>query len=159
MWKRLMYCTRYSCRIFVKLKIFSTDFRKNWIPNFIKIRQVGAELFHADGQMDMTKLTVAFRNFANAPKNCINLRCTLTSQFLHKICYYLLLKVVKMYYYNYYIICNRNTQRVCRQVSSAYGFHNMLSLHTAGQQYDTEATNRTYPKHNRIYPKSHHNKF
>jgi len=27
-----------------------------------------AELFHAgDGQTDMTKLTVAFRNFANAP--------------------------------------------------------------------------------------------
>jgi hypothetical protein len=30
---------------------------------------VGAELFQADGQTDMTKLTVAFRNFANAPKN------------------------------------------------------------------------------------------
>jgi hypothetical protein len=30
---------------------------------------VGAELFHADKQTDMTKLIVAFRNFANAPKN------------------------------------------------------------------------------------------
>jgi hypothetical protein len=29
---------------------------------------MGAELFHEDGQTDMTKLTVAFRNFANAPK-------------------------------------------------------------------------------------------
>jgi hypothetical protein len=29
---------------------------------------VGAELFHADGRTDMTKLTVAFRSFANAPK-------------------------------------------------------------------------------------------
>jgi len=28
--------------------IFSTDFRKNQIPNFMKIRPVGAELFHAD---------------------------------------------------------------------------------------------------------------
>ena len=27
-----------------------------------------AELFHADGQRDTTKLTVAFRNSANAPK-------------------------------------------------------------------------------------------
>jgi hypothetical protein len=27
-----------------------------------------AELFHADGQPDMTKLTVAFRNFGKAPK-------------------------------------------------------------------------------------------
>jgi hypothetical protein len=35
----------------------------------MKIRSVGAELFHADGQTDMTKLMVAFLNFANAPKN------------------------------------------------------------------------------------------
>ena len=35
----------------------------------MKIRPVGAELFHADGQTDWTKLTVAFRNFAKAPKN------------------------------------------------------------------------------------------
>jgi len=42
----------------------------------MKIRPVGAE-FHADRQTDgrtdrqtdMTKLTVTFRNFANAPKN------------------------------------------------------------------------------------------
>jgi hypothetical protein len=34
----------------------------------MKIRPVEAELFHADGQTDMTKLIVAFRNFANAPK-------------------------------------------------------------------------------------------
>jgi hypothetical protein len=29
---------------------------------------VGAELFHADGWTEMTKLIVAFRNFAKAPK-------------------------------------------------------------------------------------------
>jgi hypothetical protein len=34
----------------------------------MKIRPVGADLLHADGLTDMTKLTVAFRNFANAPK-------------------------------------------------------------------------------------------
>jgi len=34
----------------------------------MKIRPVGAELFHVDRQNDMTKLIVAFRNFANAPK-------------------------------------------------------------------------------------------
>ena len=42
----------------------------------MKIRPVGAELFHADGRMDgrtdMTKLTVAFRNFANVPKKKAN---------------------------------------------------------------------------------------
>jgi hypothetical protein len=32
----------------------------------MKIRQVGTELFHVDGRTDMTKLIVAFRNFANA---------------------------------------------------------------------------------------------
>ena len=32
-------------------------------------RPVRAELFHADGRTDMTKLIVAFRNFANTPKN------------------------------------------------------------------------------------------
>jgi hypothetical protein len=37
----------------------------------MKIRPVGASLFQTDGRTDnadMTKLTVAFRNFANAPK-------------------------------------------------------------------------------------------
>jgi hypothetical protein len=34
----------------------------------MKIRSVGAELFHLDGRTDITKLIVAFRNFADAPK-------------------------------------------------------------------------------------------
>jgi len=46
------------------------------ISNFMKIRVVGAELFHvgwrtdgqADGQRDMMKLIVTFRNFTKAPK-------------------------------------------------------------------------------------------
>jgi len=38
------------------------------ISNFMKIRPVGAELLHADRRTDMTKLTVAFRSFANVPK-------------------------------------------------------------------------------------------
>ena len=38
----------------------------------MKIRQLGVELFHNDGertdrQSDMTKLIVAFRNFVKAP--------------------------------------------------------------------------------------------
>jgi hypothetical protein len=37
----------------------------------MKIRPVGTELFHAGGAADMMQLTVAFRNFANAPKNSI----------------------------------------------------------------------------------------
>ena len=34
----------------------------------MKIYLVGAELFYAGGQTYMTKLIVAFRNSANAPK-------------------------------------------------------------------------------------------
>jgi hypothetical protein len=37
------------------------------MSSFIKLRPVGAELLQAD-RPDMTKLTVAFRNSANAPK-------------------------------------------------------------------------------------------
>ena len=43
----------------------------------MNIRPVGAELLHTDrlpeGRTDMTKLTVAIRNFANAPKNTFKL--------------------------------------------------------------------------------------
>jgi hypothetical protein len=37
----------------------------------MRIRLVTAQLFNADGQADVTKLTVTFRNFVNAPKNDI----------------------------------------------------------------------------------------
>jgi hypothetical protein len=42
------------------------------MSNFMKIRQVGAELFHADGWTDTAthdEVNSRFRNFANAPKN------------------------------------------------------------------------------------------
>jgi hypothetical protein len=35
----------------------------------MKILPVGAKLFHVNGRRDKTKLTVAFRNSANVPKN------------------------------------------------------------------------------------------
>jgi hypothetical protein len=54
----------------------------------MKIRPVGAELFHAKGtegrterRTDMTKLIVTFRNFANASKNKY-----LNSGVPHKVC-------------------------------------------------------------------------
>ena len=57
-----MQSSRYSCPILMKLE-FLVRFSKNiQISNFMKIRLVGAELFHADGQTDMTKLIVAFRD-------------------------------------------------------------------------------------------------
>ena len=53
--------------------IFSTDFRKTQVSNFMNIRPVGTELFHADRRTDMTTPTVASRNFANASKNQVRL--------------------------------------------------------------------------------------
>jgi len=35
----------------------------------MKILPVGAELFHADGRTDRTKVIFAFRNFVKTPKN------------------------------------------------------------------------------------------
>jgi len=46
------------------------------MPNFMKIRPVGAKLFHAEGQgrrTDITTLIVAFGNFAKAPKSRLQL--------------------------------------------------------------------------------------
>jgi hypothetical protein len=56
---------------FIETWIFSEDFRKILILNFMKIRPVGTELFHADGRTDMTKLIVCIRNFASAPKSSL----------------------------------------------------------------------------------------
>ena len=48
----------------------STDFSKNTsVSIFMKIRPIWAELFHEDRRIDMTKLIVAFRIFADAHNN------------------------------------------------------------------------------------------
>jgi len=47
---------------------FSRQILNTPIPNFMKIRPVGAQLLHADRQTDMTMLIVAFQNSANAPE-------------------------------------------------------------------------------------------
>jgi hypothetical protein len=50
---------------------FLNRFSKNIdISNRMKIRQVVAKFFHADGRTGMTKLIVAFRHLVNAPRNC-----------------------------------------------------------------------------------------
>jgi hypothetical protein len=49
---------------------FLGRFSKNpKLLNVIKPRPVEAEQFHVGGETDTMKLTVAARNFANAPKN------------------------------------------------------------------------------------------
>jgi len=49
------------------VKYPSHSFKNTQISNFMKICPMGAEMFHADRWMDMTKLIIALRNFANAP--------------------------------------------------------------------------------------------
>jgi hypothetical protein len=61
----------------MKLEFLDMFLKKSQMSNFVKIRPVEAEVFHADTntdrqtyeQTDVTKLAVTFRNFANAPKN------------------------------------------------------------------------------------------
>jgi hypothetical protein len=64
---------RYSFQILMKIDFFKKRFSKNTqISNFVKIRSVRAELFHADrrtegwtdGRRDVTKLIVAVCNLA-----------------------------------------------------------------------------------------------
>ena len=53
----------------MKLEFSQKIFEKYPKSNFMKIRRVGAELYHADRQTDRRinmKLIVAFRNFAKA---------------------------------------------------------------------------------------------
>jgi hypothetical protein len=52
----------------MKLEFLHRVSKNTKIWNLMKIRPVGAEVFTADGRRDMTKLIVAFCNFAYAPK-------------------------------------------------------------------------------------------
>jgi hypothetical protein len=65
-------CRRHSCLILMKLEFSRQILENTKIPNFMKIRPVGSELFDADGRTDITKLVVAFHKFWNAPRNSIN---------------------------------------------------------------------------------------
>ena len=72
----LVKSIRYYCEILMKFEFLDRFSRKKnlQISNFMKIRPVGAELFHVDRQSDrqtyMTKLIVSFRNSVKASKNC-----------------------------------------------------------------------------------------
>ena len=47
-----MCSNRYSCHILMRLEFSRQIVKKYSKPNLMKIRPVGAELFHADGRKD-----------------------------------------------------------------------------------------------------------
>ena len=55
-----------SSNIVMELEFSRRIFEKYSNINFMKIRSKGAELFHANGPTDVTKVIVGFSNFAKA---------------------------------------------------------------------------------------------
>jgi hypothetical protein len=67
-----MWSTLYSCLIVMKLEFFQQIFEKSSNIKFHKNPSSGLSScsMRTDRRTDMTKLIVAFRNFAKAPKKC-----------------------------------------------------------------------------------------
>ena len=64
-----MQSTRYYLQVLNETLILFDRFSKKYLSNVTKIRRVGVELILSDRRTDMTKLTVAFRNFENESKS------------------------------------------------------------------------------------------
>ena len=85
MWSQMYIGLHVKYRLFLsdfnETLIFLTDFRKPLkykifmkilkYQIFMKIRPMPAELFHADGRTNMTKLAVAFLKLENAPNKLL----------------------------------------------------------------------------------------
>jgi hypothetical protein len=63
----------------------------------MKIRPERAELLDADRRTDITKLIVAFRNFAKAPKN-VDVKLTLVSVIFISYCHFQNFSYILMIY-------------------------------------------------------------
>jgi hypothetical protein len=66
-----------STRCSKHVEAWNKYIKKEWVmlvinQNYTKFLSVEAEAFHVDGQTDMGKLTVTYRNFAKVHKNYWN---------------------------------------------------------------------------------------
>jgi hypothetical protein len=67
-----MQRTRYSCQILMKLEFSQQVLKESSYIKFHENPSSGSRVVpcgQTDARTDMKKLIVAFRNFANAPKN------------------------------------------------------------------------------------------
>ena len=63
-----MKSTRYSCQMFIKVDFSRRSFEKYSNVNFYESLSCGSRVVPC-GRTDVTKLTVGFRDFANAPED------------------------------------------------------------------------------------------
>jgi len=64
----------YYCLILVKLEVYRQIFEKSTYTKFYENPSSGSRVIpfgRTDGRTGMANLTVAFRNFAKAPRNCL----------------------------------------------------------------------------------------
>jgi hypothetical protein len=102
----------------MKLEFSGQIFEKYSCIKLLKNAPVGAELFHADrqtkrqidGQTDMTKLIVAYRSFANAPKTNNFNGCVLG--FLYSTVFKIIPKILTYYLHHENVSLNVKFKRV-----------------------------------------------
>jgi hypothetical protein len=79
------YSSLYSCPILMELEFSRQIFEKYSVLNFMNPSSGSRVVacWQTEGRTDMTKLIIAFRNFANAPKSdcrfLVNLFCIISS--------------------------------------------------------------------------------
>jgi hypothetical protein len=84
----------------------------------MQISPMGAKLLHTDRQANTTKLTVAFRNFANAPENEGECMIQATKYHIWKIC----VPHTRLRYSNVAEMKRKHKILNLENISQAYGF-------------------------------------
>ena len=72
-------------RFWWNLHFLDSSSKNTQISHFMKIRPVGAELFHANWRTDRQFCNFAIRNFAKTPENCLEIPIFIDTD-LEKIC-------------------------------------------------------------------------